>query len=169
MSKTSRRKRQQSAQRAGKASSTSGNPLVSPPPPGEHAKGILISQHQELTTSFSGPLPHPEVLRQYDEIVPGLATRIVAQAERQTDHRISLETKVIDSDTRRSRHGLVCGFIVSLTCVVGGIITVLMGHDWAGTTIATAAVVALASVFVYGTATRRSERTEKAKIMTGQK
>ena len=75
---------------------------------------------------------------------------------------------MIDSDTSRSRQGLVCGFIVSLTCVVGGIIAVLMEHDWAGTTIATATVAALAGVFVYGTAMRRSERTEKAKTISGQ-
>lgn len=138
-------------------------------PAGVHTSDLLISQKQQLSVSFSGPLPPPQVLREYDEIVAGLAARLADQAERQTEHRISLENKVIRSDITRSRQGLVCGFIVSLTCVVGGIIAVVMGHDWAGTTIATGAVVALAGVFVYGTAMRRSERTEKAKIMTGQK
>ena len=169
MSRRSKRKRQQDTQPTEKPSSASRKPLVSLPPAGEHTKNILISQQQRLTASFSGPLPPPEVLHQYDEIVSGLAARIVAQAERQTAHRISLESKVIDSDISRSRQGLVCGFIVSLACVVGGIIAVLMGHDWAGATIATGAVVALAGVFVYGTAMRRSERTEKAKIISGQK
>ena len=169
MSGRSKRKRRQSIEGAGKPSSLSAKPLVPSPPLGDHTRDLLVSQRQQFTVAFSGPLPPPEVLRQYNEIVPGLASRIVAQAEAQTAHRISLENKVIDSDTRRSRQGLVCGFVVSLLCVAGGIVAVLMGHDWAGATIATGAVVALTGVFVYGTAMRRSERTEKAKIMTGQK
>ncbi len=72
---------------------------------------------------------------------------------------------MIESDTKRSRQGLVCGFILAMTCIVGGVIAVLMGHDWAGAAIATGAVVALAGVFVYGTTVRKAERVEKAKLM----
>ena len=35
--------------------------------------------------------------------------------EKQTDHRISLEKKVIGSDTTRSTWGLVAGFVVAMT------------------------------------------------------
>ena len=169
MSRRSKRKRQGKPQPAEKPSSPPDRPLLPPSATGESTSKLVIShQQRQLTGSFSGPIPPPQVLREYDEILPGLAGRIVAQAERQTEHRISLESKVIESDISRSRQGPICGLIVALACVGGGIITVLYGHDWAGTTIATAAVVALAGVFVYGTAMRRSERTDKAKIMTGQ-
>jgi len=170
MSKRSKRKRQGNPQPAEKPSSPEDRPLLHPSTTGDSTSNLVIShQKRRLTESFSGPIPPPEVLREYDKILPGLAERIVTQVDRQTEHRISLESKVIESDIRRSRQGLVCGFVVSLTCVLGGIIAVVLGHDVAGTTIATGAVVALAGVFVYGTAMRRSERTDKAKIMTGQK
>lgn len=71
-------------------------------------KPIIATRYE----NFSGPLPHPEILKKYDEIVTGAAERIIKQAEVQTNHRIQLETKVIDSDIRNSRLGLIFGFIV---------------------------------------------------------
>ena len=43
--------------------------------------------------SFSsfGLLPSPEMLQKYDSVLPGLADRLVLQAEKQTIHRIALE------------------------------------------------------------------------------
>jgi uncharacterized membrane protein len=93
----------------------------------------------------------------------------VAQAERQTNHRITIEAQVIRSDMSRSWWGLACGFVLCLICIVGGVVCVLQGHDWAGAGIATGAVVGLATAFIYGTAMRKAERTEKTKILTGQK
>lgn len=46
--------------------------------------------------SFSGPIPHPELLQKYDEVKPGFAERIISMAERQLDHRINCEDKVVD-------------------------------------------------------------------------
>ncbi|MBN2217569.1 MAG: DUF2335 domain-containing protein [Pirellulales bacterium] len=108
------------------------------------------------------------MLRQYDAIVPGLAAQIVEQAKAQTNHRIAIEARVIESDISRSRLGLFCGFALSVLCIGGGIACVLMGHDTAGAAIATGAVIGLASTFIYGTALRKAERTEKSKIMTGR-
>jgi uncharacterized membrane protein len=44
---------------------------------------------------FSGPLPPPEILAQYNEIVPGAAERILKMAEEQSAHRRGLEDKTI--------------------------------------------------------------------------
>jgi uncharacterized membrane protein len=54
---------------------------------------IVTSEQQQLSvsTSFSGPIPPPLILKQYDDLVPGAAARILAQAEQQTAHRIALE------------------------------------------------------------------------------
>ena len=170
MSRKSGKNPRQDASSAGKVASPASRPLTDLLPDGEESRRLLqISTRQEVSESFSGPLPPPCVLREYNEIVPGLADRIVAQAERQTDHRISLENRVVESDISRSRAGLTRGFLLCSICIVGGIVCVLCGHDVAGTTIATGAVVGLASVFIYGTNVRKAERTEKAKILTGQK
>ena len=48
-------------------------------------RGVATATKIEITaqqTSFSGPIPHPETLKGYNEIVPGAAERILAMAER---------------------------------------------------------------------------------------
>ncbi len=170
MSRKSRKNQRQNSSSDNSLTPPASHPLVNFPPPGEESRKLHnISSQQQVTTRISvGPLPPPEILREYNEIVPGLADRIVAQAERQTDHRISTEAKVINSDMTRSKAGLACGFVLCVICIIGGIICVLWGHDWAGTIIATGAVVGLATAFVYGTNMRKAERTEKTKILAGK-
>lgn len=70
----------------------------SPENPNEENRVVV---HQ--STSFSGPLPPPEILRRFDEVVPGAAERIIKMAEEQSGHRRELEKKVIESDVSRSR------------------------------------------------------------------
>ena len=57
------------------------------------------------------------------------------------------------------------GLGVSLTAIAGGVYVAVSGAPTAGATIATASVVGLAAVFVYGTYSRRQERERKAEIM----
>ena len=79
--------------------------------------GMVLSQ--QTLAAYSGPVPPPAILKGYEELVPGAAERILAQAERQTDHRIQLERIVIESGVRRSWAGLWCGLCVSMTVIVG--------------------------------------------------
>ena len=57
--------------------------------------------HQELLVAshelFSGPLPHPEHLREYENILPGSADRVIRMAEDQAKHRQSLEQTVVQT------------------------------------------------------------------------
>lgn len=133
--------------------------------PAPDARGQLLQRTESQYLSYCGPVPHPVILRQYEDLVPGSAARMIAQADRQTDHRIAIERTVIQSDTERSRLGLKYGFWLSLLSIGGGCVLVGLGHDGAGATIATAAVASLASVFIYGTATRRRELARKAKMV----
>lgn len=47
-----------------------------------------------------GPLPHPEIMKGYDMVVPGAAERILKMAETQSEHRQSIEKEVIQTQTR---------------------------------------------------------------------
>lgn len=131
----------------------------------QRAHEIRVIREQSF---FAGPLPHPSILKQYEDIVPGAADRIIKQAEQQTNHRIQLENKVIDADLRRADCGLWAGLAVALVSIIGGGGLILAGHDTAGTAIATATVVSLAGVFVYGSRSRKQERQDRAKLMSGQ-
>ncbi len=108
------------------------------------------------------------MLKQYDEVIPDGANRILQMAEKQSDHRMTLETKVIDSDIARSRWGLAAGFVITIAAIIGGVIVAMNGQPWAGTTIAGIPTAGLVGVFVIGSATRSKERAVKAKLVTGE-
>jgi uncharacterized membrane protein len=48
--------------------------------------------------SFSGPLPPPETLKRYDDVVPGLAAKIVDQWTSETAHRRATITAIRETD-----------------------------------------------------------------------
>jgi uncharacterized membrane protein len=53
---------------------------------------------QAMMQSFSGPLPPPEALERYNQVLPGAAERIISMAESQHAHRQELEKKVIHAN-----------------------------------------------------------------------
>ena len=124
-----------------------------------NSRGVLVT---EISQSFSGPLPHPDVLRKFNEIVPGSAERIMKMAEEQSAHRKELEKKVIDSDIARSKWGQILGFIIAITGLGISTIIAIYGSAIAGGVIGVGTLASLVGVFMYGSKTRRLERKEKS-------
>src|SRR5271166_6856833 len=89
---------------------------------------------QATMQAFSGPLPPPAVLAQYNETVPNGAERIVAMAEKQQEHRLEIEHSVIHGNSLDQRLGLIFGFIVMMSAVGVGFWCVVHGKDTAGLT-----------------------------------
>jgi uncharacterized membrane protein len=80
-----------------------------------------------VQTSYSGPLPPPELLEHFEKIIPGGADRIFAQFEAQTAHRQGLEAKVIGSNTFVQIFGAVSAFLLGLLAIGGGLFLVHEG------------------------------------------
>ena len=59
---------------------------------------------------LEGPIPLPDDMREYDHMLPGLASRIVEWAEREADHRRAMERSLL----RLSWAGLWCALLVTL-------------------------------------------------------
>lgn len=72
------------------------------------------------TMAFAGPLPHPEILARYEEVLPGAADRIISMAEKQAAHRMHLEKIVVEGDSRRAWWGQWIGGILALVAIGGG-------------------------------------------------
>ena len=53
-------------------------------PEEKRAEAILAAVE---ISRFSGPLPHPEDLAKYEQVLPGAADRIISMAEQQAAHR----------------------------------------------------------------------------------
>ncbi len=125
----------------------------------------MIMRLLESRSMFSGPLPPPEVLKAYDLVESGLAREIVDMAKRQSQHRMDMESVVIVGDSKRSWLGLVLGFVISCLFLGSSTYLIMEGHDIAGGTLATTALVSLVGTFIYGSNQRAKERVEKQKAL----
>src|ERR1035438_8495401 len=61
----------------------------------------------QATMQFSGPLPPPGILAQYNDVCPNGAERIIAMAEKQQEHSQELERSVVHRSEER-RVGKEC-------------------------------------------------------------
>jgi uncharacterized membrane protein len=111
---------------------------------------------------WAGPLPSPQILREFNEIVPGSADRIITMAEKQEDHRIEIESKVIESNIRNEKLGVISGLVIGLAGLSCATICALYGHDWVAGIIGGSTLVSLVSVFVIGKSKREKELSQKS-------
>lgn len=120
----------------------------------------------QRTELYAGPLPPPDTLAKFEQILPGAADRILKQAEAQTQHRIEIEKKVIDSDIRKSFLGLIFGFIIGLGGIGGGIYLATFGFDVFGPLLSGGSLISLVAIFIYGTRSRKQEREKRFNKLT---
>jgi len=125
---------------------------------------MVRSQSTELriqAASFSGPLPPPDALERYNQILPGAAERIIAMAENQHTHRQGLEKHVIHSNVAAQRLGTILGFIVAMTVVIGGMFLVHEGKSGEGLAAILTALASLVGVFLYSKLEQQKELGKK--------
>jgi len=102
-------------------------------------------------------LPPPEILRKYDELLPGSAERIIAMAERQGAHRQGLESEVVISNCKNERLGMVFCFVICAMAIVAGIYAVKTGKEGFGIAAIVSALAAPMAVFIYGKSRQKKE------------
>jgi uncharacterized membrane protein len=73
---------------------------------------IIVERMQQIVVSeyFSGPIAHPRHLREYEEIEPGSADRIIRMAERQQDHAIEMGRQAMKAGVDDRKLGMWLGF-----------------------------------------------------------
>ena len=87
-------------------------------------------------------------------------------AEDQHDHRIEIETRVIESNISAQKLGTILGFVVAMTAIIGGSLLVYSGKETSGLTAIITALAGLVGVFVYGKREQKKELANKAQAVT---
>ncbi len=130
-----------------------------PPKEKEQIVQAIIARIQTTVTntSFVGPMPPPEVLQGYENVLKGSAERILAMAERQSSHRQRLERKVVN----QSNLGQVFGFIIGLICLSMGCWLAYLDKDGLAGVLFTTTIIGLVSVFVTGKTKRSKDTSDK--------
>lgn len=140
------------------------------PPATKTPEQVAQFTYQEHTTGYLVP---PSMLERYEALLPGFSERWLSMGERQEAHRQELERHAVIGDGRRAWAGIVCALLICLATIIAGVVVALGRHDTGATILSaffgTSGLVGIAAVFIYGTRSRRQERLDKARIMTGQR
>lgn len=108
-------------------------------------KKLVVSQHMH-----AGPIPDPETLFRYNEIIPNGADRIMSMAENQQKHRLDIEKRVVRSNNVQSYLGQIFGFLIGLGALGAAVYMTLHDKPWPGGVLGLGAIAGLVSVFVIG-------------------
>lgn len=105
--------------------------------------------HHEQTT-YQGPVPPPDMLREYDYLAPGAAAKIIDTAMGQTAHRQLQESRVITGSERRADRGQLIGALLLVVAMSFGLTIALVVNAVVGGSVISATVVGGALVYIIG-------------------
>ena len=106
-------------------------------------------------TSFSGPLPHPDIISGYERVLPGSAERIFSMAEKEQKFRHATQEGALTGAVKRDRRGQWMGFIITMCVLLIASIFAYLGNTLFAGTLIGLDLLGLATVFVIG---RRPEK-----------
>lgn len=99
---------------------------------------------------WSGPLPRPEVLAEFEKIVPGAATRIIAMTEHVlTDSGKTLD-KVADAEIETRKRGQWMAYSLALISITASVVFFALGKSAPGYVLLGLPAVLLVTSFLTG-------------------
>lgn len=124
---------------------------------------LLIKQSSlEFTAQMrAGILPPPNEMEKYENLLPGITNRLLATYEKQVDHRINLENKVIESDISRGKVGQIFAFVLNILTILSGFILKMCDKP-SGIWIIICSMVIMALLFIVGLYSQKKELKNKS-------
>ncbi len=109
----------------------------------------ITATHQRVE-QYSGPIPHPDILYRYNQMVPDAAERIFVMAEKEAPHRHNLENKTLDVLSRQLRLGQILGFTMGIATLTITMVALVLGYENVAIALGSTTVIGLVAVFVTG-------------------
>ena len=147
---------------------------ISPQQQSELSRALtdVIIERREF---FCGPQPPPELLKQYDQVCPGWAAKLLQMGIDEQKHRHERENRSLDQgdkelalnnrDATYSLCSLILGFIAFLVIALLGFEAMRLGHEKIAIALFGTFSVGVIGAFIQGRPHSNSTKSEK----TGQK
>ncbi|MFN0049545.1 MAG: DUF2335 domain-containing protein [Cytophagales bacterium] len=129
--------------------------------PSQKKKQIIRSFVITMHKTHVGPLPDPKTLSEYSLIIPNGAERIMQMAERQLDHRMKMENKVVGGQMLQSNIGQILAFLIGIAALLASTYCIVTGHEWAGSILGIGGLTSLVTAFIKGRSQQERSLTEK--------
>lgn len=113
--------------------------------------GVLSHVHAVEFTSYSGPLPPPDLLQRFDEVYPGAARQILDDFVQESAHRRAMERKVVSAESFKEVFGAISGGLIGIAGVSGGLWLAHEGTLTGGLGTVFATLASLVGIFWYQT------------------
>ena len=127
----------------------------------EHPQVMHIIQRR----THQGPLPTPDDLAQYNQIIPNGAERIMAMAEKEQNHRISMNNKehelntvIVQETSKHKKIGQACAMATVIVFSLLALYLFTVGQFFYGTVMTGLDLVAIVCVFVTGKVIESKEK-----------
>lgn len=100
--------------------------------------------------TYSGPTPPPEHLREVENVIPGGADRLLRMAEKNQDHQIAWEMKVLGIEGKNSTLGLWFGMFALILLVGAALISLVLGATGVALALVGTTALGLIPAFIKG-------------------
>lgn len=104
----------------------------------------MIKTRLEVAHRYSGPLPLPDQLREYEKILPGAADRIMSMAEKSLDANIYTNRRLVNAEARGTKSVSISFSLFPLVFAIVAWFALKTGQEFAGII---AAAMGFAAVF----------------------
>lgn len=126
--------------------------------PDEQRNVILKSM---TIAEYHGPIPPPALLKQYNEVIPDAAERILRMAEGEQLHRHKTFNWMVRASIIRRFLGLFLGVAIVAAVLYVSYLFAMADHDTLAGTFGTITIVSLAVIFVLN---REPSKMDKEKM-----
>lgn len=118
-----------------------------------------------VSFTLSSPYVPPQIVTQYNQIEPGLGTKLVHEGIEQSKHRRKIEDKVINSNVYRSWAGLVVGAGLVVFLGILGYNLAMASQTVIASIIFTTTIASIAAIYYTGKTNQAKELIQKKDTM----
>jgi uncharacterized membrane protein len=109
------------------------------------------SEQTSMTSfaSYSGPIPPPNFLLEYEKMVPGIAKRFLEEPHVESEHRRALQKMMAQEQVKLANRGQKMAFLLAGSCTLGAFGAIFLGYSLEGLGALVASITTFAYIFCY--------------------
>lgn len=106
-----------------------------------------LSEKPSVVAEWSGPLPPPSILQNFDTVVDGGAERIFSAWESETAHRRDMEKRDLTIAGVDAILGKIFAFLFVMAALGVCVVSLMMGHEWVAAILGGGTITSVVSAF----------------------
>lgn len=129
----------------------------------EQKHGVARNGEGRIVRSYyEGPIPTPELLKGFEEILPGAADRILSMTEKEGEHRRSIQRRGHAAYILNERIGMFFAFLICSIAIAAGTFCIIKGAPAAGAILPAIPLATIVIAFIHGRAGGNKPQSKKS-------